>query len=145
MNLTLNNLQRLICHKTQTNKLFGSCNAESSQFDKNFVECGFIWVYGISNIVGYLMPNPLLYKWTVLFQTIQFSISTQFKCQKLFFFKLVNKVKWFQVLLCITNNSITHQSFVHMHLNIKDLFQTIQFSINTQFKYQSSSIPNNSV
>ena len=29
--------------------------------------------YGISTIVGYLMPNPLLYKWSVLFQTIQFS------------------------------------------------------------------------
>ena len=22
----------------------------------------FIWVYGLSNIVGYLMPNQLLYK-----------------------------------------------------------------------------------
>ena len=27
------------------------------------------------------MLNPFLYKWTVLFQTIQFVISTQFKCQ----------------------------------------------------------------
>ena len=35
--------------------------------------------YGISTIVGYLMPNQFLYKWTVLLQTIQFSISTQFK------------------------------------------------------------------
>ena len=32
--------------------------------------------YGISTIVGYSMPNPFLYKRTVLFQTIQFSIST---------------------------------------------------------------------
>ena len=36
------------------------------------------WFYGISNIVGYLRPNPFLYIRTVLFQTIQFSISTQF-------------------------------------------------------------------
>ena len=34
--------------------------------------------YGILTFVGYLMPNPFLYKWTVLFPTIQFSISTQF-------------------------------------------------------------------
>ena len=27
----------------------------------------FVWVYGISTFVGYLMPNPFLYKWTVLF------------------------------------------------------------------------------
>ena len=38
--------------------------------------------YGISTFVGNLMPNPFLYKWTVLFQMIQFSISTQFNCQK---------------------------------------------------------------
>ena len=29
-------------------------------------------------IVGYLMPNPFLYIWTILFQTIQFSTSIQF-------------------------------------------------------------------
>ena len=32
--------------------------------------------YGISTFVGYLMPNPFLYKLSVLFQTIQFSVST---------------------------------------------------------------------
>ena len=37
-----------------------------------------VWFYGISTIVGYLMPNPFLYNKTVLFQAIQFSISTQF-------------------------------------------------------------------
>ena len=50
---------------------------------------------------------------TVLFQTIQFTLSTQFKGQKQFYFKLfslVNKSKWFQILLCITNSSIKHQS-----------------------------------
>ena len=87
--------------------------------------------YGISTIVGYLMPNP------VLFQTIQFSIVTQFKCQKQFyfrFFSFVNKVKWFQVLLCITNNSIKHHSFIYIQLNDQTvLFQAIQFSISTQF------------
>ena len=36
----------------------------------------FLKFYGISTFVGYLMPNPFSYKLTVLFQTIQFSIST---------------------------------------------------------------------
>ena len=34
------------------------------------------WFDGISSIVGYLMPNPLLYIETVLFQTVQFIIRT---------------------------------------------------------------------
>ena len=44
--------------------------------------------YGISTFVGYLLPSPFLYKkqkQTVIFQTIQFSISTQFHGQKHFF------------------------------------------------------------
>ena len=47
----------------------------------------FVWFYGKSTFVGYLMPNPFLYILTVLFQTIQFSMSSQFKCQKEFYFK----------------------------------------------------------
>ena len=68
-------------------------------------------------------------------------ISTQFKCQKHFYFKQlswVNKVKWFQVLLCINNNSIKHQSFIYITLNVKTyLFQKIMFSISMQFKSQN--------
>ena len=40
--------------------------------------------YSISTFVGYLMPNPFLYKEAVLFPTIQFSMSTQFNCQNIF-------------------------------------------------------------
>ena len=36
-----------------------------------------VWFYGISTFWGYLMPSLFLYK-SVLFQTIQFSISTHF-------------------------------------------------------------------
>ena len=54
-----------------------------------------------------------------------------------FYFKLFglfNKVKWFQVLLCITNNSIKYLSFIYTQLNVKTvLFQMILFSISTQF------------
>ena len=35
-------------------------------------------LYGIMTFVGYLTPKPIFMK-IVLFQTIQFSISTQFK------------------------------------------------------------------
>ena len=50
----------------------------SAQLKKN---CLFGWLfrfYDISTFVGYLMPDLFLYKWTVLFPTIQFSISMQF-------------------------------------------------------------------
>ena len=39
---------------------------------------GLVWFYGTSTIVDYLMPDPFLYIWTVLFQIILYSISTQF-------------------------------------------------------------------
>ena len=43
----------------------------------------------------------------------------------------MNKVKWFQVLLRITNNPIKHQSFVYTQLSdLAVLYQTIQFSIS---------------
>ena len=50
---------------------------------------------------------------------------------KQFDFAWVNKVNWFQVLLCFTYNSIKHRSFVYTQLNGQTvLFQTIQFSIS---------------
>ena len=55
--------------------LLGLFNAELSHFDKNLA---FVWFYGISSMKGYLMSNPFLYIWKVLFQTIQFNLSTQF-------------------------------------------------------------------
>ena len=39
--------------------------------------------YGISTFVTYLTPNPLFCKLSVLLQTIQFSMSTQFNCQNI--------------------------------------------------------------
>ena len=59
---------------------------------KKKVLCLFVGLfgcfYGVSIFVGYLMPNPFDAKKIVLFQTIQFSISSQFNCQKYFYFKL---------------------------------------------------------
>ena len=51
--------------------------------------------YDISTFVGYLTPNPFLCKMYVLFQTIQFSMSTQFNCQRQFYFKLFSLFKQF--------------------------------------------------
>ena len=49
---------------------------------------------------------------------------------------LLLTVKWFQVLLCITNNLIKYQSFVYTQLNgQKVLFQAIQFSISHLFAH----------
>ena len=56
------------------------------------------WLFGFSGIstfVDYLMPNSFLYKKRVLFQTIQFSINTEFNSQKHFCFKQFSSVKQF--------------------------------------------------
>ena len=43
----------------------------------------------------------------------------------------LHTVKWFQILLCISNNSIKHQPFVYTLLNEQTiLFQTIQFNLS---------------
>ena len=69
-----------------------SCADITEFFDLPLLVCLFGF-YGISTFVDYLMPNSFLYIWTVLFQTIQFSISTQFSCQKHFYFKLFSFVR----------------------------------------------------
>ena len=43
-----------------------------------FIRISLVWFYGLSTIVGYLIPNSFLYIQAVPFQTIQFSISTVF-------------------------------------------------------------------
>ena len=70
----------------------------------------FGWFDGISTYIGYLTPNPFLCK-SVLFKTIQFSISTQLNCQKHFHFKL-----------------------------FKQLYVIIQLSVNTLLMSKNSSI-----
>ena len=49
--------------------------------------------YGMSTFVGYLILNSFLCKSSVLFQTIQFSMSIQFNHQKHFYFKLFSSFK----------------------------------------------------
>ena len=51
-------------------------------------------VVGCLGFMAYLTPNPILCKLSVLYQTIQFSMSTQLG-QKHFYFKLLSLVKQF--------------------------------------------------
>ena len=54
-------------------------------------------------------------------------------------FAWVNKVKWFQLLLCITNNSIKHQSFVFTQLNDLTLPQLNDLTLHT-IKWSNTSL-----
>ena len=56
---------------------------------------GWLGFYGISTFIGSLTPNPFLCKYSVLFQTIYFRMSTQFNCQKHFYFKQFSLFKQF--------------------------------------------------
>ena len=79
------------------------------------------------------MPNPVLYILTVLFQTIRFSISTRFQCQKAVLFKTIQfRIRIFICLhsvKCPDNSTLNHSVY---HTRIL-LFQTIQFTIRTHF------------
>ena len=77
---------------------------------------GFFDFMAYQPLLVYLTPNPFLCKLSVLLKAIQFSISTQFNGQKHFHFKL-----------------------------FKQLYVTIQLSVNTVLMSKNSSISNNSV
>ena len=73
--------------------------------------------------------KSILYKCTVLFQTIQFSIRAYFNCQKHFYFKLFSLVKQFY----FKQFSFVFSFCPHTQLNVKTvLFQIIQFCISTR-------------
>ena len=77
---------------------------------------------------------------SVLFQTIQFSMSIQFK-SKTFLFQIIQFSQ--TVLIQLIQFSISID-FVYTKLNLKTvLFQTIQFSIGTQLTFKNSSISSN--
>ena len=91
--------------------------------------------FGISTFVGYLMPNPFLCKLSVLFKTIQFSMSTQFNCQKYFYFKLFSLFKQLYITIQLSVSTVSMSKTVQ--------FQTIQFSISMKFKSKYSLIVKN--
>ena len=68
--------------------------------------------YGISTFVGYLTPNPFFLQ-IVLFQTILFSISTQFNCKKTFLFQAIQFIQTVLIQFSISTN------FIYTELNVK--------------------------
>ena len=151
--------------------------------------CVFSWYVvefnGHINNCGLLMPNPFLYIETVLFQTIQFSISTRLSSiwpkdwalsgtttpghsgpgsdgnegsapnsTKLknywnLIIRLLSVISRKLIWRVLTSQKRSNWCILqaqHTELNVKTvLFQTIYFSISTQFKCQNSPISNNSV
>ena len=67
----------------------------------------------------------------VLFQTIQFSISKKFNCNKTFLFQAIQLSQAVLIQTILFSISIF---FIYTQLNVETvLFQAIQFSISTQF------------
>ena len=105
-----------------------------------------LYKYMCFNLKGDISPLnggslKLVDKFIYLGSSISFTEST-IKCFQLLLSNTYNSVllihlhrlKWFQVLLCVTNNSIKHQSFVYTQLNDQTVqFLTIQFSISHLF------------
>ena len=73
---------------------------------------------GISTFVGYLTTNPFLCTYSVLFQTIQFSISIQFNCEKTFVFQAIQFSQ--AILIQLIQFSIS-TDFIYIHLNVKSV------------------------
>ena len=67
--------------------------------------CLFVWVLWHINLCRLFSAKSIFYEPAVLFQTIQFSISTQINCQKRFHFKLFSLVKQFH-LKCLRSVGI---------------------------------------
>ena len=78
------------------------------------------------------------YKWTFIFRTVRFSLSTQVNFQKHFYSKLFSLVS---VLFQTIQLSISIFFFVHTQLNVKTvLFQAIQLSIQKHFHFKQFSL-----
>ena len=85
------------------------------------------WIYGISTFVGYLTPNPLLYKRT--FYLNKFSLARVYSLFKTFLFQAI---QFSQTVLIQTIQFSVSIFFIHTQLNVKKIpFQTIQFSVIT--------------
>ena len=95
MSICLNSLVSLFKCKPGSRTVVVKFNYMLREFIAFLRLVGWLVFYGISTFVGYLMPNPFLCKWSVLFQTIQISMRTQFNCQKHFYVKLFRLFKQF--------------------------------------------------
>ena len=106
------------------NNLFRLFNTKSSLYIKYMI-CKFILLITFLNEPQLIFCTHLNgFTYFYLIQIILFTIYPLFSHKR------------FQVFLCITNNSIKHQSFVYTQLNDQTvLFQTNQFSISHLFAH----------
>ena len=102
--------------------LFGSFNAE--------LICLFVCVLWHINFCRLFNAKSIFFtNKQFYFKTIQFSISTQFNCQKHFCFQVIQLS---QIVLIKTIQFSISIIFVHTQLNVKTvLFQIIQFIVST--------------
>ena len=94
-------------------KLFWKKNKNKQHMNKYGWLVWLFGFYGISTFVGYLTPNPFLYKLSVLFQTNQFSMSNM---SKTFLFQAIQLIKTVLIQLIQFSISIL---FVDTQLNVK--------------------------
>ena len=69
-----------------------------------------VWFYGISTILDYIMPTHVYTYILNIYDLSAHFVDKVFKWDWAYF---LHTVKWFQVLLCLTNNSIKHQTLVY--------------------------------
>ena len=105
---------------------------------------GLVGFYGISTIVGYLMPNPLYTYISNIYDLVWFGwVLWHINHCKLFYIKpiFMHKTVLFQAIQ-VSISTV----FVCTQLIVKTVLLKInQFNISTQLKYQNSSISKNSV
>ena len=95
-----------------------------------YIGFGLVGFYGISTITGHLMPNPVYYIIIIHMISEHILLITFLNEPEVIFFHIV---KWFQVLLCNTNYSLQHYSFICSQLNgskYSYVSLTIQLIIN---------------
>ena len=118
------------------------------------IHCGstclicFALILWLINNSMLLMLNPFLFIRTVLFQTIQFSMSTQFQCKKQFYFKQFS-LAWVHSFNIKKHFYFKQFSLAWVHsFNIKKkqlYFKQFSLAWVHRFNIKKSCISNNSI
>ena len=107
------------------------------------------WLVGWFINLCRLFKAKSIFMKIVLFQTILFGISTQFKCKYSLIVKktfLFQAIQFIQAVPIHPTQSSTSTNLVHTQLNAKTvLYKTNQFSVSIVSMSKNSSISNNSV
>ena len=87
---------------THTTRYIGIDRTQRYVSTSTHTYCWLVGFYGISTIVGYLMPNPL---YTYILNIYILFVNT-FCCETRLGHFFYIQLKWFQVFLCNANDSI---------------------------------------